>query len=161
MESILGACDGLPERRVEPNEALLVEGDASNRLFVLIEGELEVSCAGVQINTQSEPGSIFGEMAVLLEVPHTATVKGFAPSRVYVVEDAAEFLRAHPEITFYVTKLLARRLKGATDYLADVKRQFEDQEGHLGMVDEVLASLLHQQDEECALGSDRDPDPPT
>jgi CRP-like cAMP-binding protein len=161
MESILRLCDRLPERRVEPGEILLAEGDVSNRLYVLIEGELEVSCNGFQINTQSEPGSIFGEMSVLLSVPHTATVKGFAPSRVYLVDDAAEFLQAHPEITFFVTKLLARRLKGATDYLADVKRQFEDQQGHLAMVDEVLASLLHQQDEECVLGSDRDPDPPT
>jgi CRP-like cAMP-binding protein len=161
METILRFCDGLPQRRVERNEALLAEGHASNRLYVLIEGELEVSCDGVHVNTQSEPGSIFGEMAVLLKVPHTATVKGFAPSRVYVVENATEFLRAHPEITFYVAKLLARRLKGATDYLVDVKRQFEDQKGHLGMVDQVLTSLLHQQDEECMPGSDRDPDPAT
>jgi CRP-like cAMP-binding protein len=157
MESILRVCDGLPERRVKPDETLLVEGDASSRLYVLIEGELEVSSNGVQISTQSEPGSIFGEMAALLEVPHTATVKGFRHSRVYVVDNAAEFLRTHPEITFFVTKLLARRLKGATDYLADVKRQFEDQKGHFAMVDAVLASLLHQQDEECTLGSDRDP----
>jgi CRP-like cAMP-binding protein len=159
MESILGVCDGLPERQVAPDEILLAEGSVSNRLYVLIEGELEVSCNGFQINTQSEPGSIFGEMSVLLSVPHTATVKGFSPSRVYVVDNAAEFLQDHPEITFFVTKLLARRLKGATDYLADVKRQFEDQRGHLAMVDEVLASLLHQQDEECTLGSDREPEP--
>ena len=159
MESILRYCEGLPELRVEAGETLLTRGGVDNRLYILIEGELEVSDGDVQINTQNEPGSIFGEMAVLLNVPHTATVKAFVPSRVCVVDDAAEFLQSHPDITFYVTKLLARRLKGATDYLVDVKRQYEDQAGHLAMVDEVLASLLHQQDSDCTPGSDRDPDP--
>jgi CRP-like cAMP-binding protein len=160
IQTILDSCIGLPERLVQPDQTLLIEGEVSNRLYVLIAGEVEVSLDGVRISTQNEPGSIFGEMSVLLQSPHTATVKGFAPSsRVYVVENAADFLKAHPEITFFVTKLLARRLKGATDYLADLKRQFEDQEGHLSMVDEVLASLLHQQDSDCALGSDRDPYP--
>ena len=158
MEKVLCFCDGLPERHVEAGETLLAFGETQNRLYVLIDGEIEVSNDGVQISTQDEPGSVFGEMSVLLGIPHTATVKGFVASRVYVVENAAEFLQSHPDVTFYMAKLLARRLKGATDYLVDVKGQFEDQQGHLGMVDEVLASLMYQQDEECTPGSERDPD---
>jgi CRP-like cAMP-binding protein len=158
MESILDFCRGLPERQVVEGETLLVKGGVDNRLYVLVEGKLEVSDDDVQINTQTEPGSIFGEMSTLLGVPHTATVKGFAPSRVYEVDDAADFLQSHPDIAFFVARLLARRLKSATDYLVDVKRQFEDQPGHIGMVDAVLSSILNRQDEECRPGSNRDPD---
>lgn len=160
MESVLNVCKGLPERHVAPGERLLEKGAVDNRLYVLIDGELEVSDDDIQINTQSEPGAIFGEMSALLQVPHTATVKGFKASRVYVVEDASAFLESHPVIALQVARLLAHRLKGATDYLVDVKRQFDDQPGHIGMVDEVLASLLHRQEEPCEPGSKRDSDVP-
>lgn len=158
IEEILHCCEGMPERRVAPGETLLVSGDPGASLFVLIEGEIEVSNEGVQINRQNEPGSIFGEMSALLKVPYTADVKALTDSRVYQIEDGAGFLRSNPEIAFNIAKLLARRLKGASDYLVDFKKQFAGREDHFGMVDEVLCSLLHQPDEECTPGSDREPD---
>ncbi|MEJ2575527.1 MAG: cyclic nucleotide-binding domain-containing protein [Gammaproteobacteria bacterium] len=158
MEWILEYCDGLTERRVAPGEPLLLKGDRNSRLFILIDGEVAVSSDGVEINRQNEPGSLFGEMSALLKVPYTADVTALTDARVYEIEDGAEFLRSHPQIAFYVAKLLARRLKGASDYLVDVKKQFAGRDDHLGMVDEVLCSLLHQPDEECVPGSDREPD---
>ena len=44
----------------------------------------------------------------------------------------------------HVCELLARRLDSLNNYLVDVKRQFEGHD-HIGMVDEVLESLLHRQ----------------
>ena len=85
-------------------------------------------------------------MSVLLGVPHTATVRAVSPARLYVFADAEEFLRSHPAIGFYLARLLAQRLNAATTYLVDLKRQFEDQRDHFGMVGEVLESLMHQQD---------------
>jgi CRP/FNR family cyclic AMP-dependent transcriptional regulator len=158
MEWILQYCDGLPTRSVAPGEALLTSGEPGARLYVLIEGEIEVSNDGVPINIQDEPGSIFGEMSALLKVAYTADVRALTASRVYEVDDGAGFLRSHPDIAFHVAKLLARRLKGASDYLVDLKKQFADQDDHFGMVDEVLSSLLHLPDEECTPGSDREPD---
>lgn len=158
MERILVFCAGLPERHVGAGETLLISGATDTKLFVLIEGLIEVSNDGVQINTQTEPGSIFGEMSALLGIPYTADVKALSAARVYEIEDGEAFLRSHPEIAFYLARLLARRLKGASDYLVDLKKQFAGNDDHFGMVDEVLCSLLHQQDEEYSLGSDRDPD---
>jgi CRP-like cAMP-binding protein len=147
METILRFCEGLERREVAAGETLLTFGEVDNRLYILSEGELEVSNEGVRINTQDEPGAIFGEMSVLLGVPHTATVTALTPSRVCIVENASEFLQSHADITFYVTKLLARRLKGASDYLVNVKQQFEDQADLLAIVNEVLPSLLYEQDD--------------
>ena len=79
--------------------------------------------------------------------------------RVHVVDEANVFLRSHLGITYGVAQLLAQRLHSMTTYLADLKRQYEDQEDHLGMVDEVLETLTHQQGERVDVGSDRDPDP--
>jgi CRP-like cAMP-binding protein len=98
-------------------------------------------------------------MSVLLNAPHMATVRTLEPSRFRVVEDAERFLGSDAAIALAVSRLLARRLRAVTSYLADLKRQFEDRDDHLGMVDEVLETLVHHQGDEPSPGSDRDPDP--
>ena len=159
MRTILSFCQGLPKMTFGPGEVLLAQGERAGILYILIEGEVEVLKDDWQVRIASEPGAIFGEMSVLLDIPHTATVKTLTPSRVHVVEHASEFLKSHTDIAYQLARLLAQRLHGVTTYLVDLKNQFEDQANHFGMVDEVLETLVHQQDEECSLGSDRDPDP--
>jgi CRP-like cAMP-binding protein len=158
MRTVFSFCQGLPQKTFEPGDVLLTEGGQEGLLYILIEGEVEVLKGAYQVNTIAEPGAIFGEISALLESPHTATVKALTPTRTYVAERAAEFLQSHTDLTYQVARLLARRLHGATTYLADLKRQFEDHTDHLGMVDEVLEALVNQQDEAFSPGSDRDPD---
>ncbi len=98
-------------------------------------------------------------MSVLLNRPHTATVRALSPEHVLLFDDAESFLRSNPEIAFMLGRLLAQRLNAATTYLVDLKRQFEDQSNHLGMVGDVLESLMHQQDEEFTPGSEGQADP--
>lgn len=157
MRTILSYCQGLPERTFGRGEVLLVEKEKQGILYILIEGEIEVLKGDFQITTASEPGAVFGEMSILLDIPHTATVRTLTPSRMHVVERAAEFLQSHTDITYQLAQLLAQRLYSVTTYLVDLKKQFEDRQDHLGMVDEVLETLVNQQVEECNPGSDRDP----
>ena len=160
MRNILRYCEGrLPERTVPAGEVVMAEGTRAGVLLVLAEGAVEVLKGDYQINTFSDPGAVFGEISVLLDSPHTATVKTIAPSRFYVVEQPLEFLRSAPDLALGVAELLAQRLHAMTTYLVDLKHQFEDHESHLGMVDEVLDALTHAQHEDHAPGSDRDPDP--
>jgi len=159
MSEFLDTCRGLPETRFEPGANLLTEGDTSGKLYILIDGEIQVLRGDIEVAVIAEPGAVFGEMSILLDVPHTATVRAVRPSRVYMVEDAKSFLRSAPEILTHIGALLATRLQVATSYLADLKRQFAEQRDHLGMVDEVLESLLHQQRSDFLPGSDRASDP--
>ena len=157
MRSILEHCAAARRERLEPGAILLEEQERTGRLFVLIEGHVEVLRGNTQIALIKEPGSIFGEMSILLNLPHTATVKAQSAVEVHVFDEAPRFLRSDPEIAFLIAKLLAQRLNAATTYLVDLKRQFADQNNHLEMVGEVLESLVHQQYEEVKPGSDRDP----
>lgn len=159
MATILSFCQRLPETHFGPGEVLLPEGEQTGILYILIEGNVEVLKGDIQITTVSEPGAIFGEISTLLNIPHIATIKTLAPCRFHLIEGGSEFLRSNPDITYQLSRLLAMRLQGVTSYLVDLKRQFEDQKGHLGLVDTVLETLVHQQDEECTPGSDREPDP--
>lgn len=158
MQSLLSFCHGVPQRRFEAEEVLLAEGGTDKLLYVLIDGEVEVLKGQTLVNTQSEPGAMFGELSVLLGVPHTATVRATVPTLAHLIENADAFLQANPDLSFQLAKLLAKKLNSITTYLVDLKSQFEDRQDHLGMVDEVLESLLHHPVEESVLGSERYPD---
>lgn len=159
MVNILDHCNDAPIERYERDAVLIDEGGWSGRLFVLMEGEVEVLRGGTKVATISDAGAVFGEMSVLLDLPHTATIRARTPVVVRAPEDATTFLRQHPEIAFYLARLLARRLNAATTYLVDVKRQYEGQGDHLGMVGEVLEALTVQQAREFTPGPDRPDDP--
>ncbi len=159
MASILDHCRDAELRDFAAGTELLSEGAVSGRIFVLAEGEVEVLRGDTQVAVVTEPGALFGEMSVLLGAPHTATVRTVSPARLYVLPDAEEFLRSHPTIGFYLARLLAQRLNAATTYLVDIKRQFQDQQNHLGMVGEVLETLMHEQDRSFTDAPQRPDDP--
>jgi CRP-like cAMP-binding protein len=157
MATILEICRGrLPERRCDAGEVVISEGTRAGAIFVLAEGEVAVVKNGVEINTFSDSGAVFGEISVLLDIAHTATVQTTVPTLFYVVDDPLPFLRSTPDVALGVARLLAQRLHAMTTYLVDLKRQFEDRGDHLGMVDEVLDALAHSQDHDHVPGSDRD-----
>ena len=158
MTSILKFCQDLPTVRFNPGDVLLAEGDRSGKLYLLIDGEVEVLKGDYQINVVSEPGAIFGEISALLDLPHMATVRATAETSAYVADSGSGLLQSNKEIAYHLSRMLAQRLHGVTSYLVDLKSQFEDHQDHLGMVDEVLEALVHQQDESFSPGSDRDPD---
>jgi hypothetical protein len=57
-----------------------------------------------------------------------------------------------------VLRMTASRLDGLTQYLVDVKAQFADEQGHLGMVGEIVDTLINHQAPSVRTGSLRDPE---
>jgi CRP-like cAMP-binding protein len=161
MSSIIEQVAHLPVKVFETNEIVLQEGQTAGVLYILADGSVEILKQDFRINTVSEPGSFFGEVSILLGRPHMATVRALERTRLHVATDPRGFLTAHPDLTLAVAALLARRLQSVTSYLADLKRQFEDHDDHLGMVDSVLESLVHDQasEETVSPGSDREYEP--
>jgi len=157
MREILSHFVNAPLEIVPDGAILLAEGDRTGRVFALAEGELEVLRGDTQVAVLTEPGSIVGEMSVLLDAPHSATVRALGDAKVHRVNDGEAFFAEHPELGWLLARLLARRLNAGTTYLADLKRQFAGSGNHLEMVDEVLESLLHHQEATLNPGSDRDP----
>ena len=93
---------------------LITQGRQSGSLYVLKSGELEVSRDGSLLSSVSRPGAIFGEMSVLLEKPHSATVRAVSDSEVIVIADALRVLESHHGWTLQIARLLAQRLSTTT-----------------------------------------------
>ncbi|MCP3462345.1 MULTISPECIES: cyclic nucleotide-binding domain-containing protein [unclassified Bradyrhizobium] len=159
MRAVLDYCTGGTQRQVPAGTLILTEGGASGHLYVLMEGKLEVIKGGTVVATIAEPGAVFGEMSVLLQQPHTATVRACVDSVIYEFDDAASFLIQKPEVALLLARLLAQRLNVANTYLADLKRQYAGQGNHLAMVGDVLQSMINLPPQEVSPGSDRQSDP--
>ena len=141
-------------------DALISEGDEVVALYELRSGTVEVVRAGVTVAVVSEPGALFGELSLLLGRPANATVRARSDVVVEEIDDAPRRLVEEPELMARLARLLARRLHLMTGYLADLRNQYGDHEGGLGMIDEVLASLAHAAPVEVEPGSEREPDAP-
>ena len=144
MSDFLELVRGFNNRNYAPGDIVMEQDSASGHLLVLIEGEVEILRDNVRVGKTAQAGAVFGEMSVLLGCAHTATVRALKPSRFAVIENPQEFLTSSADASLHVARLLARRLDALSRYLVDVKRQYEGHD-HLGMVDEVLGTLMHRQ----------------
>jgi CRP/FNR family transcriptional regulator, cyclic AMP receptor protein len=159
MRAILDYCEGATRRQVPAGALVLQEGTKTGRLFILVEGRLEVIRGGAVVAVLAEPGALTGEMSLLLDRPHTATIRAAVDSTIYEVGDAASFLNQQPAVSLLVAQLLAQRLNVATTYLADLMKQYAGHGTHLEMIGELLQSMISLPPQQVEPGSDRQSDP--
>jgi CRP-like cAMP-binding protein len=159
VDELLELANGLPRRSLASGEVLLVDGEPVQALYVLLTGALRIEKGGTLIAMVGERGTCVGEMSLLLDNPATADVIAEGDTVVAVVEDARSLLDDEGSLTLALARLLAGRLQVMTSYLADLKHQYADHEGGLGMVDTVLGSLLQSPGSRTVLRSERDPEP--
>ena len=68
----------LAERRAGTGEVIVRQGDEGDVVFVVAEGRLTVTRDGVELR-ELEAADVFGELALMLDVPRTATVTATEP----------------------------------------------------------------------------------
>lgn len=82
----------LTEMTVQSGDVIVREGEPGERLYVIAEGEFDVSCVRGAFPSLSD-GDVFGEIALLRNVPRTATVTARSDGLLYALDRSA-FLTA-------------------------------------------------------------------
>ena len=108
LREVAGVADeiDLPEGKM-----LTKEGERGREFFVLLAGSAEVRKGGRRVATLGE-GDFLGEIALVTNVPRTATVTTTSPVRALVITDRdfAGLLRNSPQIGQGVLAALGERL---------------------------------------------------
>jgi CRP/FNR family transcriptional regulator, cyclic AMP receptor protein len=144
--AVLDRLASLPIESYAPGELVLTAGSVTGKLLIMIEGAVEVVRAGVAIATIADQGAVFGDLAVLLDQPHSADVRAVAPSR-FIVEDGRTILRVDPIVALYVAVVLAQRLDTVDGHLVEARRRLAqtDQPGRVlrETLDDIGRSLQY------------------
>ncbi len=75
----------LEPRRVDTGEVVFAQGEAGDEYYLVDSGRLNVAVDGETISELDE-GDGFGEIALLRDVPRTATVTALEESSLYALE---------------------------------------------------------------------------
>jgi len=137
---ILEAVQNYPVTVIGPRGVLVQEGQKTGKLYVLKSGDLEIVRDGSLVASIGEAGAIVGEMSVLLDQPHTATVRSRMGAEVHAIADPDAFLDANPTVARQIAGLLAVRLQKTTALLVDMRQQAKEREDHV-MFDKIFALL--------------------
>lgn len=124
-------------RAVRKNTVVIQKGDESGVLYVVISGRLKVTVADGQgkeviLNTLG-PGDYFGELAILGDMPRTATVMSLEDSKLLTLSRKAflDLVREQPDIALAVIRNLTERVSQLTEQvgrlaLGDVYSRIRD-----------------------------------
>ena len=92
---------------------IITEGDAGDRFYVVGSGEIEIAIGGRVVRREG-PGASFGEVALLRDVPRTATVSAVSDCTLYALEraDFLEVLTGFPASMAVATAVAAQHMRG-------------------------------------------------
>lgn len=141
MTSLAALAVSLPLETLAPGTQLITEGTSSGQLYILESGTLTVKREGVALATIDEPGAIIGEMAVLLGIPHSATVVVETEARVRVVADALDKLSQNAEFALHLATVACARLNATSALLVELKGQPAGKAREQALMSRILMAL--------------------
>jgi CRP-like cAMP-binding protein len=106
------------ERKYSPGSPLMKQGDTGVGLYVIINGHVKTTLAKnpdraeVDLGTYG-PGSVLGEMALLDDLPRSATITAIddVTALLLPVWEFRTEIRSHPEIALKLLAVLSKRLR--------------------------------------------------
>lgn len=78
-EQLLKLAGRMQREEIGPGAPLLTEGEGGDRFYVVLSGLLSVTQADRGLRRILKPGDYFGEVALAMEMPRTATVSPMTP----------------------------------------------------------------------------------
>lgn len=139
-ELLSEVCDASSQIRLAPGETIIREGEMSNELYVLVEGELVVSTTqnGRSIElARIKAGDVAGELALLDNAPRIADVAAAIPSLVVLVPgEAFNRLLDDPRVMRRMFRTVTSRLRSTEETLRHGER--------MAALGRMAAQLMHE-----------------
>ena len=113
------------EKSFQPSEVLATEGESGSTMFIIVTGNVRVTVRNKDGDdfelAVRGPGDHLGEMAILSEIPRTATLTAVG-SGIYLEltkEEFSSILSTHLETSLGIIRELINRLDECDDRLRD------------------------------------------
>lgn len=140
MANLLALTIAYPTLSLERGEALIETGEALGELYVLVSGRLVVERDGIEIARITEPGTLVGEMSVLLGTDHSANVTALTPVEVRHIEDGIRWLEQSPIAALHVATLACQRLDATSALLVQLRKEANGNREH-GLLERLFGAV--------------------
>jgi CRP-like cAMP-binding protein len=109
-----------------PGQELCHQGDVGNTAYIILEGEADVlvdSPAGEIAVAKLGKNDLVGEMAILIDIPRTATVRAVGPVATLAISKELFFrlITEFPQMGVEIMRELAHRLENTTAQLREAR----------------------------------------
>ena len=110
--------------KFRPGSTMMKQGDDGDAAYVIIEGsgDVLIDTPGGQIKVaEMGPGQIVGEIAILIDIPRTATIKteGGLTALKIGKENFLRLLTGSPQVGIEIIRVLAARLENTNAQLRE------------------------------------------
>jgi CRP-like cAMP-binding protein len=102
-------------QRVDEGQVLMERGEESDRVLVVLAGEVHITRDGVEVAVRG-PGAIIGEMAIVDHQPRSASVVAMRDGEILTIpaNKFRAFIGRSPQASLAVIESLGRRLREQT-----------------------------------------------
>lgn len=107
------------EKEYDKNDIICHQGDDGQYIYILQSGKLGVFKNNKLVSEYTKPGTILGEMSIILGDERSASIKALEKSKVSVIRlSVSDMVRNFPSFTVKILTILAERLKDTTSELS-------------------------------------------
>lgn len=119
-------------KKFPKGQTIFLEGTFGKEMYIVLKGSVDVTTGGVLLTTL-KPGSFFGEMSLLTDLPRSATCKTPEESYLLVInqDNFTKIIKEEPMLAFKLMQVMAERIrklnidiKLATKQLAKTTKSF-------------------------------------
>ena len=106
LSKLITICKSMNKEKYKPNEIIFMEGDQGDKLYLIKKGKLEVTKNNRFIR-EIGAGNCFGERAILVNSPRTATIKTLADTTLYSLSKETFLKMIDKNLLSYLLKIIS------------------------------------------------------
>ena len=143
---------GITEVQLARGDRLFDEGDAGDRLYVVLDGKIKLTRASADgrenLISLIGPGEMFGELSLFDPRPRTMSAAAVTDVHLAALahEDLRSWLTGRPDVALHLLAALARRLRRTNEVMSDLV--FTDVPGRVAKALLDLAARFGTQQED-------------
>jgi len=143
---------GVTDVELARGERLFDEGDAGDRLYVVLDGKIKLTRKSADgrenLISLMGPGEMFGELSLFDPRPRTMGASAVTDVRLAALahDDLRNWLTGHPDVAMHLLAALARRLRRTNEVMSDLV--FTDVPGRVAKALLDLAARFGTQQED-------------
>ncbi len=129
--------------RLSEGDILFNEGDLADGLYLVVNGRVSIGSGAVEIRERTE-GEYVGELALIDDSPHSATVRAKTDATLLKLHraDFHQVLSTSPQVATGLLRILGQKIKQGTVYQIAAVRQQEQHEYDLKRAHEIQTTML-------------------